>query len=313
LALHSHNPDYVWRRLKCISLEEVSVADLHLVAQVLAIAGKRTLQQKLGERELLTLLTARLALAPKCRTACDLLIWLTQSTESSGFGNRPEFDAEALRASDIAQLRHTAGLWHSVAPRSVRTRAGWQVVARGDSHRRDAWLDAAGMPPLVRYIVQRGSSTDTLNVLLVPTYQLARGGVDVISVGPASSSSLETIGGVPAYSYCLYSGPGRNALRHFLGAHNSWRARLQGAGAADPFRALGHLVFHVEGDYCVRPVSVPRAPEIKALSETATLARCGVPAPAIQALEDEVAHALPALNVSRRSIAGHGGAADEAN
>lgn len=303
LALHSQNPEYVWRRIRAISLEEVSVADLQLVAQILAIAGKRSMQRKLGERALLSSLTARLATTPKCRTACDLLVWLPQALRLVEYKQQPEFDLEALIASDAAQLRHTAEIWHSITPRSIRTRTGWRVMSRGDARKRDAWLEEAGVPPLVRYIVQRGSNTDALNVLLVPAYQLAKGGVHGTPAESPTASSLDKIGGLPAYSYCLYSGPGRSALRHFLMMHRHWRERFREMGVTDPFRALGHLVFHVEGDYCARPVSFPRGAEIKALSEAATLARCGVPSAAIPDLEDRVTQAMPALNISRRLLA----------
>ncbi len=304
LALHSKNPEYVWRRIRAISLEEVSVADLQLVGQVLAVAGKRSLQQKLGERALLSSLTARLAIAPKCRTACDLLVWLPQSPQLVDHRQQPEFDAEVLLTSDASYLRHTAELWHSIAPRSIRSRSGWRVVSRGDALKRDAWLEEAGVPPLVRYIVQRGSNTDALNVLLVPAYQLAKCGPHGTAAAESPpTSSLDEIGGVPAYSYCLYSGPGRSALRHFLMTQPQWRAKFCEIGVTDAFRTLGHLVFHVEGDYCALSVSASRGAEIKALSEAATLKRCGVPAAAIPMLEDQVIRALPALNFSRRSIA----------
>lgn len=307
LALQSENPDYVWRRLRCISLEEVSVADLQLVAQVIAIAGKRVLQRKLGTRKLLAMLTTRLAEAPKSRTACDLLVWLPPDTAPVGQSRHPAFDAGTLLTCDPAELRQAATLWQSVAPRSIRTRAGWKVVSRGDTRSRDAWLEAAGVPPLVRFIVQRGGNTDALNVLLVPAYQLAQGGLHELSTEAPLASSLARINDVPAYSYCLYSGPGRSALRHFLATHPLWQGKLRALGVTDALRAMGNLVFHVEGDYCSRAVGVARGAEIKAHSEATTLAACGVPATAISGLEEQVIQALPGLNASRRAIgANHG-------
>ena len=304
LALLQLDPDYVWRRMRGIALEEVSVADLELVAQVLAVAGKRVLQKKLGERRLLVNLTARLAAAPKCRTACDLLMWLPPPAQSwTRITGEPLFNWRALGLSDVAGLRHTAGLWKSIAAQSVRTPSGWRSVTRGDALTREAWLEAAEMPPLARFIVQRGSSTDTLNVLLVPVYQLAQGGAQYVAVPASSPTSSEVIGALPAYSYCLFSAPGRAALRRFLVNHEGWRRHFREIGVTDSLRALGHLVFQLEGSYCAQVLQFPRAAEIKMLSEIETLARFGVPVPKVPELRRQIATDLPALNVARRAIA----------
>ena len=304
LALHSENPEYVWRRIRAVSLEEISIADLQLVAQVLAVAGKRSLQQKIGERALLSLLTARLATAPKCRTACDLLVWLPQAPKLVEDMQQPEFDAAALLASEAAYLRHTAELWHSIAPRSIRTRSGWAVVSRGDARKRDAWLEEAGVPPLVRYIVERGSNTDALNVLLVPAYQLAQCGAQRLTSPSSSCTSLENIGGVPAYAYCIFSEPGRAALRRFLSANEKWRRLFDESGVHDPIRALGYLAFYAEGGYCSEILSVSRSSEIKLLSEIASLERFGVPGGQVQNFQQKMSADLPLLNASRRATVG---------
>jgi len=39
LELHRRDPDYLWRRMRIIALEDISVGDTELVATVLAIAG----------------------------------------------------------------------------------------------------------------------------------------------------------------------------------------------------------------------------------------------------------------------------------
>ncbi|MEP6632741.1 MAG: hypothetical protein ABJA62_00885 [Luteimonas sp.] len=236
-----------------------------------------------------------------------MLVWLAQHSTVRELPTHPAFDAATLLTCDPLALRQTASLWHSVAPRSIRTRAGWQVISRGDAQTRDAWLEAARMPPLVRYIVQRGANTDALNVLLVPAYQLAQSGFREITTGSPSSSSLDWISGVPAYAYCLYSGPGRSALRHFLATHPQWADRFRKLGVIDGVRALGNLVFHVEGDFCSRVVEVSRGAQIATMSEAATLDRFGVPPSAISQLENHLVDALPDLNISRRSIGGNHG------
>ena len=287
----------MWRRIRSIALEEVSVADLTLVAQVLAIAGKSVLIRKLGSTDVLTWLVGQLALAPKCRTACDLLVWLTQN--ASVGGGAPKY---ASRHPYLEGVRREAQTWMSVTPLSRRTPQGWRCVNRGSSAARDGLLAEAGMPPLVRFIVQRGSSTDGLNALLVPAFSLAQRQFEPPVQHSAQPVSLEAIGDLPAYAYCLYSEPGRAALRQFV-AHDPLGGALRTAGAANPVAALGHLVFYEQGGFCALRRSVLLGADIERASESVTLVRCGIPSHRITALKRAVREALPRLNIVRRQIA----------
>ena len=305
VALHRLNPAYVFRRLRGVALEEVSIADLQLVAQVLAVAGKHSLHRKLGERELVASLTARLAAAPKCRTACDLLMWLPPTASKiDGRIRHPEFSASVLAKCNSDALKHSAALWQSVVPRSVRTRQGWRTESCGDALTRNSWLDAANVPPLVRFVVERGNTTDSLNVLLVLAFQLAQGETARVASSTPTPLSTEKIGGLPAYAHCLFSEPGRASLRLFLAAHPHWRSRFRAMGVNDPMRTLGHLVFQIEGGYCSETITFRRASEIKTISEIATLGRFGVPAGEVVNLQRETLAALPELNAARREIWG---------
>lgn len=299
LSLHATNPDYVWRRLRSIAMEEVSAANVPLVAKVLAVSGKRGLQKKLGETAVLALLVAQLAKTQKCRTACDMLMWLPSTIIDSLEGELPANLSQVLPA-DIRQIYRSAGLWKSVAAHSVRTRVGWRSLSKGDKVRRDEWLDAASLPPIVRFVVIRGSGTDTLNHLLVPAYQLAHRTASHTQVRSGHPISEELIGGVPAYAYCLFSGPGRLALRAFLSQQRRWAEALADMSVTDPLRAMGHLIFQVEGGLCTETLQFLQADEIRQESETATLGRFGVPASAVNDLKTWVEECLPAINAARR-------------
>jgi hypothetical protein len=294
--LHANNPAYVWRRIRLIALEEVSIADLTLVAQVLAIAGKSVLIRKLGAAAVLMRLVELLASAPKCRTACDLLVWLTQGASASHISQDEHVQPR------LERIRFEAQAWMSVIPQSRRTRQGWRCVNRGSSAARDALLDEAGVPPLVRFIVQRGSSTDALNALLVPAFALAQQQFDAPTQHMVRSVSLEAIGDLPAYAYCLYSEPGRAALRQFVASDPLW-GELRAAGVSNPATALGHLVFYEEGGFCAMRRSVLLGTDIERVSEQATLVRCGIPSHHIHALKEGARDALPRLNVVRHQIA----------
>src|SRR3954462_9545253 len=72
------SPERLWRRLGLIAFEDVGVAApeaVHLVTA--ALAGKQFRAAVGGEWEVASLLTSRLALAPKCRAADDLRFVVT--------------------------------------------------------------------------------------------------------------------------------------------------------------------------------------------------------------------------------------------
>lgn len=302
-ALEAFDPAYVWRRIRGIAMEEVSIADPSVVAMVLAIAGKARLREALGPWELLGALTTALAEAPKCRTACDLLVWLPAVPEPHLDRSEPIFNQWALGRAERQELLVSASRWRALGHHSLRTSAGWRSVLSGDPACRDAWLARLQFDPLVSYCVRRGNGTDGLNLLAVPARQLAM--VSQVRVRglqpPACSEAL--VGGVRAYAYCLYSKPGRQALGHFLSSDQGWRRRLVAAGARDLVRALGHLVFHVEGSYCAERLIVHREPEIREQGELASLARCGVAPEHVPGLRADLVDALPSLNEARLEIA----------
>src|SRR5687767_12675988 len=68
-------PDRLWRRLGCIAFEDVGVADLDaVVLMTSALAGKTVRARFGGEWVVASYLVSRMAQAPKCRAADDLLM-----------------------------------------------------------------------------------------------------------------------------------------------------------------------------------------------------------------------------------------------
>lgn len=299
LGLHQRDPDYVWRRLRVIALEEVSVADLALVSQVLAIAGKRQLRAKLGERAVLAYLTRRLVQSAKCRTPCDMVSWLDPVAGEAPLHGVP-VGAEHVGLDDLEGIRHAAALWRDLARQSVRIAGRWVTSGQRDPARRDALLEQVDAPAALRYIVRKGHGTYALNTLSVPAHQLAR-------LRPARHTrheplpeSLELIGGIPAYAYCMYSAAGREALRQWL-ARNRWQ--VDGAlQPKDRLGVLGHLVFYVEGGFCARRLDIASGAAIETASEHALLGRYGIDPNQVRAFKDSIPLLLPSLNQARRRV-----------
>ena len=72
--LHA-SPDRLWRRLGAVAFEDIGVADLSAVyLATAALAGKRVRAGMGGEWAVASFLVQRIAMAPKCRAADDLLL-----------------------------------------------------------------------------------------------------------------------------------------------------------------------------------------------------------------------------------------------
>lgn len=296
-SLHQANPAYVWRRMRGIALEEVSVADLELVGQVLAIAGKQATRQKIGDLALAIHLTTRLALADKCRTACDLLMWFGAPSED---GRVVPPSVPASTPVPLQEALQRASAWLTITARSGHVAGRWVQLVAGDVKRRDELLEQSGYPPLVQFIVRRGSSTDALNSLLVPVYQLGLHRADRLRMLDRLPESSQRLGGLPSYAYCLFSGPGRTALRRLLTGELGRYCRQ--VDISDPLRSVGHAVFQLEGGYCRDVLQVAHAPMIRHRYEQATLLRYGTPLRLQTELRHRVRAAMPELFEYRRQV-----------
>ncbi|MBS0217725.1 MAG: hypothetical protein JSR63_06035 [Proteobacteria bacterium] len=301
IELQRRDPDYVWRRIRVIALEEVSVVDPALVAQILAISGKRVLRARLGERQLLAYLTRELALSRKCRTPCDIASWLEP------MGKGMEVQGPPARIRDLAEgnlemVRRSAIVWRDAVPLSMRVDGRWTSSGKGSRHRREKFLDWVEAPPLLRFIVERGNSTYALNALCVPTAQLQALHSEPRVQSDPLPCSEELIRGIPAYAYCMYSAPGREALRLFV-KNTKWaddeRIRIR----KEALNVLGNLIFYVEGDYCADMLEVTYGTEIEGESERTLLGRLGIQPQDIPSLMESARKSLSLLNSMRKIVA----------
>lgn len=297
LELHRRDPDYFWRRIRIVVLEDISVGSLEVSGSVLAIAGKRVLQRRLGDHQLASHLSAELAGARKSRTACDLACLLPLDTFATQF---PAVDV-SLRVFDRPKLMALATAWRQTAAYSAQVAGRWRTISRGNPGLRDEYLDAIDAPTVIRFIAVRGAGTEALNALLVPAYQLMVAGHSIPEPIPPAPASWDLIGGLPAYAYCMYSAPGMQAISEFL-KRTPWGRRLQALRVRNPKKALGHLIFYTEGGHLTRPLEVLHAAAIREWSEEVSLGRFGIPPDQIAQLKSDLASDLPQLNAFRRQV-----------
>lgn len=301
LELQRRDPDYVWRRIRVIALEEISVADPALVAQILAVAGKRVLRAKRGDRYLLAYLTRELALSRKCRTPCDMVSWLEPLGEGGKEMRLPGL-ARDFMGGDLELIRRSAHAWRDAVPLSMRIDGRWQSSGKGSRHRRQAFLEWIDAPPLLRFIVDRGGSTYGLNALCVLAAQLQAVHSEPRKQVIPPPCSDELIRGIPAYAYCMYSAPGKEALR-LLVKNSGWASDERIRVRKEALNVLGNLIFYVEGAWCADMLEVAHGTAIERESERTLLGRLGIRPEDVPSLMDSAHKSLSILNNMRTIVA----------
>lgn len=301
IALHERDPEYVWRRIRVIALEEVSVAAPALVAQILAIAGKRVLRGRWGERRLLIYLTHALARSPKCRTPCDLASWVEPPGERAEESRLPSRTRDFV-SGDLEVIRRSSTAWHDAVPLSTRMSGRWVSSGRGSLQRRREFLERVKVPPLLRFIVERGGNTYALNALCIPAAQLKAIHVEPRPQAEPPVCADALIQGIPAYAYCMYSAPGREALRR-LARHPDWASNERIRVRKEALSVLGNLIFYVEGAYCADMLEVAHGTRIERASERALLGRLGIRPDDVPSLMQAARETLPLLNTLRTTVA----------
>lgn len=72
-AFLDNDPAYFWRRINVIMLEDIGIANLPLVNQVLWMSGKRKWIERIGEAKLMAYLVEAICKSPKDRNACEIV------------------------------------------------------------------------------------------------------------------------------------------------------------------------------------------------------------------------------------------------
>jgi hypothetical protein len=244
------SPERLWRRLGCISFEDVGLGDVVTVAIVTAaLAGKRFRASLGGEWAVASFIVSRMVHAPKCRASDDLLL---------AAENHPDFEdtrlAFAFRSTDDL-IRIATG----ADPLSIRALAAWYAI--GTDRR-----------PSPRLSSRQGDPTAVFDALreLIPTsvVDVAHEGFRktgevlcpfVALLWPLRQDQTATIenddfppevliGDVPGWAYDVYSREGRAALANFIEGRTETACWVRDhIPPRQRVAFLGGIVFRVEG------------------------------------------------------------------
>lgn len=262
-------PERLWRRCGAAAFEEIGVADLDTVSLVTAaLAGKRYRATIGGEWKVASFIADRMANAPKCRAADDLLL----TADSHPIFHRARAD---LAAKTTRELLHIAT---GDAALPVRALATWYAV--GTHPRQSKHLSArpgeppalfdgmceAGLPHTAVEIAREGyrkigEPLCPFVALLCPLASTETSAVQDDVMPPQT-----LIGEVPSYAYDMYVREGRVALEVLLQSDCEtarWVRDHLRPGQRVNF--LGTVVFRVEGGLVRQRSSWPTADELRRL------------------------------------------------
>lgn len=306
LGLFHLSPDYVWRRLRVIALEDVGVANLPLVASVLAVGGRAVARRKFGEEKLLAGVSALLSASHKSRTACDLLSLAMASPEIDAFrgalGRRPPRDwARAVNNVELPWWQRVACL-QLIHGNSEDVDGQRRRLTAHQPDALDQILDYLGVPESLRYSARKGRSTYGLNTTLILAHVICRNREQTISNDSISVESEQCVRGVPAYAFCMYTKAGRAANRLFMESDTAARETLRRSGAKKASTAFGYALFQVEGAALAGRVSSVSASEVQRQADAQELLSFGIHSEHHEELRQLAASGIGRLNAFRLRV-----------
>lgn len=305
LQLSELDAAYLWRRLRIIALEDVGLANPTLVATVLAIAGKVALHRALGVWRTIRAAVTQLAESRKSRTACDVSCWtalvdVLPAERHRLVGTSPTNWTSIAVAEEHAVWRRCLAL-QLIGGLTLHTPRGFRTISRFDRKALAHVLDVFDSPLPIRYLAMRGRNTDGLNSSIVLAESMLRGSEFVLISDRSRPGTEAMIGPGIAAAYCMYTHAGNTAFAHWLKQDVELRRELSKAGATNPARALGYLIFHVEGSVLNRRWATTVCEQARSDCEQAECRYVGLTAP-VEMLHEFVRARLPALDRIRFEV-----------
>jgi hypothetical protein len=265
-------PDRLWRRCGATAFEEIGVADLETVCLVTAaLAGKRYRATIGGDWKAASFIVDRMAKAPKCRAADDLLL----TADGHPLYRRARID---LATKTTAELIHIA-IGEAALP--VRALATWYAV--GTHPRQTKHLGAragepaalfdglceAGLPHTAVEIAREGFRKigEPLCPFVALLCPLAINEPSVMEDDELPPEII--IGEAPGWALDVYTREGRAALEAFLRSDCEtarWVRDHLRPGHRVNF--LGTVVFRVEGGLVRQRSRWPTGDKLRKLVDT---------------------------------------------
>lgn len=259
-------PARLWRRLAVIAIEDVGLGDLDTVyITIVASAHWRRLARRFGDKRLVSLITSRLASAPKCRATDDLFVvtadCLTWDRVHLELAELHYYDLLGIVAGDGPIERRAIALRLAVGAETVTgtTKRGHQ--------RPDAIFDLmceAGFPhTLVEISRTAYRQTGEVIAAFLPILHRDFNGGDTELVSDRFPPET-MIGGIPSWAIDGFSSEGRRALVQFLKTGCPTAKWLQAnVSAGDRMTVLRHAQFRIEAGLVIDRLVWPTGSDLR--------------------------------------------------
>ena len=254
-----------WRALTVIALEDVGVANVDLLAQIVAAHRNRKWRdQQGGDWRVMAELARQMALGEHCQAACDLLLRAT---------NDPSLDGQRAAALEQAPADLSQTLWDGsvgLEDRGIAALAMGGGLAEGQQlHDPCAVFDIVTEAGRSSHVVATCRAAWKLSrnpmALLLPLIwdQWTLGDCHRTTDDPLPP--VQMMDGVPGYALDQFTRIGNVISRALLGHDPALRQLLNAAGirSGAQSRAVGDLLFLVEGGLILRRVLWPASDKLR--------------------------------------------------
>lgn len=292
--LFEHDPVTVWRHLVIICLEDVGIANVDLLAQIIAARQDRKWRAQLGgDWQVMAGLVRLMAESVHCQASCDLLLRVM---------NDPALDLDKAVAfeAEPSSLAETVGnRSEKIELRGIAAMAMGGCLAEGQLHK-----DPCGLFDVMAEHGQFSSVVATCRAawkisrnpmaMLLPLVWEAWMKDDRHHVANDVLPAVQVMDGVPGYALDQFTRIGNTIARAFLRENDELRSTFEFAGvrSADFSSTLGDLLFLSEGGVVRRrchwsigdKLRLPyrQLPAVSRLGSHLDLSRCIVEAKACQ-------------------------------
>lgn len=246
-----------WKRMIIIALEEICVADVALVSNVVVGASNGKLRAQLGgDWAVAEYLVRRMCRADADRSADDLVVLLEGDPALEN--QRGEFPSLSMidriaRATNCPDLNVRAlAAWFAVGTDKTPSVGLVEVSGCPDTYF-DALYEttASGQSIEISRIAFRRTRC-VLAPLLPLLYDVRRGCEGVIADDEMPEECL--LGPVPSWVFDMHTRTGLSAFSHYARASTKMRDFIKShySGSMPVPRMIGHLVFRIESGLCAK-------------------------------------------------------------
>ena len=301
------SPERLWRRCACIVFEDVGLANFETVALVTTgMAGKRFRAPLGGEWATASFLVSKMADAPKCRAADDLLL---------AAENHPHYEGERLQFA-FHGIQDLIRIATGADPLPIRALAAWYAI--GTDRRPSPRLSSRQGDPAALFnalckIIQpavvdtaqegfrrTGEVLCPFVALLWPLQQQ-----QTATVGDDEFPPEVMVGDVPGWAFDIYTRPGRAAFAKFIECRTETARWVRDhIPPRQRVAFLGGIVFRLEGGCVRKRLRWPTGGELKRQVDT----ECNGPhCPDATEILQLMRNDIPALNGVRAEVMGGAG------